>query len=119
MTAGVALSADQSSSGLVGTTINYTLQVTNTGGYTDTFDLVLSGGNTWVTSLSADSITLGAGASGDLVVSVSIPAGATAGASDLANVTATSSIDPAVTDQAILTSTAIKYRLFLPIISKP
>jgi len=115
--AGVMLSTDQSASGLVGTTIDYTLQVTNTGGYTDTFNLALSG-NIWTTALSANSITLGAGASGDLVVSVSIPAGATEGDFDLATVTATSTNDPSSSDQAIFTTTAFKYWIYLPLISK-
>jgi subtilisin family serine protease len=105
-----------------GDSVDYTLTITNTGGETDTFDLMLSG-NAWDSDLSTDSVTLAAGESTTFVVTVQIPAGlAGGGHSDSVTVTAVSTNDPSglATAQSVLTTEANEiYRLWLPIIIKP
>jgi len=115
---GVSLSGDQSGGDFVGSIVTYTLQVTNSGSYTDTFNLEV-GGNVWVMDLSLSSLTLNAGATGEVVVSVAIPVDAPDGALDQATITATSTNDPLTMDQVVLSTSAFKYRLYLPIINKP
>jgi len=117
VTTGVSLSDDQSKSGMVGDSVSYTLQVTNTGGYTDTFDLAATG-STWATELSESTLTLGAGASGEFIVTVTILTGASEGEFDAATITATSTLDSGATDEAVLTTTAMKYLLYFPLIYK-
>ena len=98
-----------------GATVIYTLQVTNTGNSADTFDLA-SAANVWDTHLSVASIDLAAGASADVVVTVTIPAGLTSGISDTATITVTSQGDPEQNDSVTLTTTAGVYQLILPLI---
>lgn len=101
----------------LGTTVTYTLQVTNTGNVTDTFDLTLSG-NGWTTTLSNSSVTLPADASMNVTVQVDIPLGATSGDNDVVMVTTTSQGDGTKTDTATLTTTAKLLHLYLPIIMR-
>jgi uncharacterized repeat protein (TIGR01451 family) len=105
--------------GAPGSTVTYTVHITNTGIVTDTF--VIGATGTWTTTASAMTIELGAGATGMFYVTVKVPAGAAGGASDVAIITATSQTDGTVTDSIELTTTAVitEYRLFLPIIMKP
>lgn len=101
---GVALSADDASSGLPGDTVSYVVTITNTGDTPDTYDL--SAASVWAATLSDASLTLGAGATTTFTVDVDVPAGALAGESDVATVTATSQADGSVTDDTLLTTTA-------------
>jgi uncharacterized membrane protein len=116
---GVEVSGDQALSGDAGTTITYTLMVTNTGDVADTFDLSVAG-NVWTTNLSASSISLNPGEGGGIEVYVDVPVGASNGEMDTATFTATSQGDPGVSDSADLTSTAIAPEIFLylPVIRK-
>jgi len=107
----------------VGTTVTYTVNVSNTGSVTDSFSLSATG-NLWPTNLSAASITLGAGQSGSVMVSVEIPAGAADGAMDTVTITAVSDGDGSTTDSVDLTTTAVVPPppgsfIYLPIILKP
>jgi uncharacterized membrane protein len=113
----VTLSADLEASGLSGTTVTYTVQITNEGNVADTFDLAISG-NDWVTTLSVDTITLSRGDGGTFMVFVTIPAGAPEGADDVAIVTATSQGDPSQNDTVALTTTAFRddYLVDLPLV---
>jgi uncharacterized membrane protein len=103
---GVTLSGDDALSGPVGGEVIYSVTITNTGNVVDTFDL-LAAGNAWTTSLSAQAVTLAAGESHELLVTVSIPPGAADQGTDAATITATSQGDNTKTDSAILTTTAI------------
>ncbi|MBE2201473.1 MAG: hypothetical protein IAE79_22870, partial [Anaerolinea sp.] len=117
---GVVMSADMAAAGDVGTMVMYTIQVTNTGNTTDTFDLVAMGG-TWTTTLGSSSVMLAMGASASVMVHVAVPADAADGASDVVTITATSQSDPGASDALTLTTTAVvsmRY-LYLPMIIKP
>jgi uncharacterized membrane protein len=117
---GVALSGDQGDSGDVGTTVSYTIQITNTGNVADTFDVEVSG-EAWATAPDTSSVTLGPGGSATVVVTVAVPAGATHGSSDVATVTASSQGNPAMTASSTLTTTAVlplRY-IYLPLVLKP
>ncbi len=114
---GVALSADESLSGPAGGQVIYSLTVTNTGSAADTFDL-LPAGNSWTTTLSAQVVTLAAGASQDVAVTVSIPPTAAELESDQVSIRATSRQDSSKHDTAVLTtmSSGQPARIYLPIV---
>jgi hypothetical protein len=120
---GVTLSPDASLAGLPGTTVTYTVTISNTGTVADTY-LLASSGNSWPTAVSALSIAVAAGASGQFGVTVAIPADALAGSTDSTTVTATAQGDSSATDAATLTTTCVaappsldRY-LYLPLLQK-
>jgi uncharacterized membrane protein len=116
---GVEMAAEDAAlSGVPGTSVVYTVWITNTGNVQDTFDLAVSG-NAWPTVPASASVTLDAGASAAVLVTVNIPAGAADGATDTAVFTATSQVDASATDLVALTTTAEWMRIYLPIILKP
>ena len=117
-TYGVTLSGDQAVSADAGTTVVYTVTVTNTGTVEDTFDLTATGA--WTADVSQPSITLAAGEVATFTVEVTVPSGASDGDSDVTTVTATSQSDPSATSSATLTTTAVvtEYKLFLPLIKR-
>jgi hypothetical protein len=103
-------------SGLPGDVLTYTINVENSGDYTDTFAVDFSG-NSWSTSLSTSSIgPLAVGASADVEVYVVV---GSAGSEDLVSITFTSDLDNGVTASVDLTSTRESFDLFLPVIIKP
>lgn len=116
---GVTLSPDEARSGSAGAQVIYNLTVTNTGNVQETFNLQTSG-NTWLTSLSVPTITLVAGASDQVTVTVTIPPTAAASDSDQVTITAISQHDNTKTDNALLTttSTGAPKEIFLPYIQK-
>ena len=91
--------------GDVGTTVSYTLRITNTGTISDYFNLSISG-PAWGTTLSAYGLDLKPGEGHPVTVYVQIPAGAISGTQDVATITARSAGAPAVFDSATLTTTA-------------
>lgn len=103
---GVDLSGNQADSALVGDTITYTMEITNTGDVSDTFDLAVSGGS-WTTDLSAASVTLGPNATTTFWAYVQVPGNANDGDVDMSTVTAVSQADNMAFDTLDLTSTAI------------
>jgi hypothetical protein len=119
---GVELSPDAQQSGAPGDDVAYSVQITNTGSSSDTFDLAL-GGNSWTTALSDSSVTLAAGTSTTVDVTVSIPSGANNGDNDVVTVTATSQANPSQSATVQLETTAdvatSSYDVFLPAIFKP
>jgi choice-of-anchor B domain-containing protein len=104
LTYGVALSADATAVGLPGTTVTYTLQITNTGLTTDTFTLDTA--SNWTATQSAFIVSLGIAQSQTFSVVVQIPPEALAGQSDEALVTAVSHGDSSVTAATQLTTSA-------------
>ncbi len=92
-------------SGDPGTTVTYTLRVTNTGLTADTFDVTTSG-HTWMTMTPATVGPLVAGAGADMDVTVTIPTTAAGSAQDVAIITVTSQGDNTQSAMATLTTTA-------------
>ncbi len=86
-------------------TVDYTLQVTNTGNTSDSYNVVVSG-NVWTTNAPATIGPISAGATQSLNVGVTIPWSAADGSHDTATVTVTSQSDNNILDSTVLTTTA-------------
>jgi len=114
---GVNVTGDMSGEGQPGDEVNYVVMVANEGNVTDTYTVTLSGEN-WMTTLSDTSVTVEAGASALVTVTVSIPAGVSPGDDDTVTVTATSAGDPGVSDDSDITTTAIPFTTYMPVIFK-
>jgi hypothetical protein len=93
-------------SGAPGTTVTYTLSVTNNGTCGDSFDVMING-NAWPVNTPVEVGPLAPGASTDFDVTVDIPPQANDGDSDQVTITLGSQIDPASKDDSVLTTTAV------------
>jgi len=106
---GVLLTPNRNGSAAPGTVITYTHTLTNSGNYTDTFTLGYSSSQGWA-SAAPPSVTLAAGGTQQVVVTVSVPAGAAVGVVESTVITATSqtasSIFDTVTDTTTVTRVA-------------
>jgi uncharacterized membrane protein len=110
-----ASTSNNSQTGNPGETLTYTVSVTNTGDYTDTFTVDLSG-NLWPTTASTGSVgPLGAGESADIEVYVTVGASG----SDTVTVTFISDLDNNVSDSVDLVSVVGIYEVYMPAILKP
>jgi hypothetical protein len=118
-TYGVSVAPDMEASGNTGTTVTYTVSITNTGSAADTYDLVLSG-HSWNTMMSHSSITIDGGETAEVTVWVEVPADAGDGDMDMVMLTATYQGDGTVTGMTHMTTTAIadSYIIYLPVIQK-
>ncbi|MCP5098346.1 MAG: hypothetical protein GY943_22585, partial [Chloroflexi bacterium] len=87
-----------------GSTVTYTHILTNTGNGQDIFALTANSARSWPITLPPSPITVSSGISTNVVVTISVPIGAT-GLTDTLHVTATSTISPAVT--GFVTNTTI------------
>lgn len=102
----VSLSPGSSSlSGDPGTTLTHTVTITNQGTVTDSFALSKMG-STWLTTMPATVGPLAPGAALPVAVTVDIPAGTAAGASNNATLTATSMADRLRSTSIALKTTA-------------
>jgi uncharacterized repeat protein (TIGR01451 family) len=95
----------QAKTGALGSTITYTIDLTNTGNLTDTIDVAVSG-NAWTTTAPAQ-VLLGPGGSDVVSVAVEIPALAINGSNDSTTLTFTSQGDPSLKAQVDLLTTAV------------
>jgi subtilisin family serine protease len=105
-TYGVELTpAEAAQSGDAGETVTYTLSLTNTGNYTDTF-LLDASGNAWDVQLPFTSTMVASGESVPVAVAVTVPASALNGDTDTVTVTANSDSEPLAMAESVLTTTA-------------
>ena len=89
-----------------GATVTYTLRITNTGAYTDFYDITVAG-HTWPTVAVPNPVPdLGPNIGADVTVSVTVPPSALAGERDVVTVTVTSQGDGLTSDSGVLTTTA-------------
>ncbi len=107
VTIGVDLSpASQAGTDYVHEVVTYTFMITNTGDFTDTFALDASG--VWTATLSDASVELGAAESTIFELWVTVPGDADDGDLDTTTVTATSALDPTVSDTVLAMTTALR-----------
>lgn len=92
--------------GAAGALLNYTVRVTNSGRAADTYRLVVSGTTGWRTSIAPDSLTLNPGESGEAILTITVPAGAS-GSSMLFYIWAISSTDQTVRNDATCRAIAL------------
>ncbi len=111
---GVAMApAADGQNGLAGKTVTYTLHVTNTGNITGPYSLSRLGSG-WPTSFSPSGVfTLCPAARRQVGVYVTIPAAVTVSEQDVAVVQAAGT---GVTNTSTLTTTAVLYQVFLPLV---
>jgi uncharacterized membrane protein len=102
---GALLEPDRSGGGDPDTDVVYTHTLTNTGNGPDTFTIEATSSNGWTVQVGPASVPLAAGASTTVIVTVTIPAGATSLLVDTTVVTATSQTDGGAFDTAIDTTT--------------
>jgi uncharacterized repeat protein (TIGR01451 family) len=95
---------DGAGSACPGGSVEYTLNVKNVNLVGDTIDVALSG-NAWQTTVVPDSLALGPGETGQVVVTSHVLWSAAPGDSDVATVTATAQ-GTGETDSAVVTTTA-------------
>ena len=96
--------------------LRYRLTLTNTGAYTDAYQLSLAG-NLWETTLDPTrTLPLAPGEASTVWVTVHIPAGA-AGESDAVTVRAVSGWTPLVRRELVLRSLRVG-RIYLPVVQK-
>ena len=102
--------------GDAGTTVTYTLRLTNTGECDDVLDVAVAA--LWPTHAPATVGPLAPGAGTAVLVTVDIPAGAAAGDQDVATVTFTGRGDGQAAVVAVLTTTARvpTYHVYLPLV---
>jgi hypothetical protein len=113
----LALSADGvTKMGGAGQTVTYTLVVSNTGGYTDTYTLSLDG-NQWPVHMDpTQTLPLEPGGVEQVLVQVAIPASASS-PSDAVTIRATSGWDPTLYEELDLVTLRL-WGVYLPIIRK-
>jgi subtilisin family serine protease len=116
---GVEVVAPEGQSGLPLEVLSFEFQVTNTGDYTDSFSLEVSG--VWTATLPGGDNTglLVPGASAIVTVLVQVPEEVGDGDTDVTTLMVTSDLDPMVAASADVTTTAqLMYYNLLPLISK-
>ena len=105
-----------SQEGHPGKVLTYTLLVSNTGDFKDSYNVEISA--TWETTASLSIGPLLPGEDFELVVVVTIPLDAEAGDWDYALITLNSQVKPLINHSTNLTSTAVWYRMLMPLALK-
>jgi len=111
------LTPDRSDTALPGEVVTYTHTLTNTGSLTDTFDITHHSSQGWPVDYDTP-ITLTAGGSATLIVSVTVPTSAISGTVDTATITATGVLGGVgvVRDTTTVFTEAEEHFLFLPLV---
>ncbi len=115
------LTPDNSSNSLANQTVTYNHTLSNPSMInSDTFTVTTSSSQGWTvtTNLSNPTVTLGAGGSQSIVISVTIPSNITAGTVETTTVTATSSNTTLMFQTATDVTTVIDGTIYVPIIVK-
>lgn len=110
----IVTSGNMNGTAYVGETITYTIAITNTGDYSDTFSIAIANNN-WSTTPSSANVTLGVGQSSTVNVYVVVGSGS----ADTAQVTFSSSLNSSVTAVVLLNSTSLGspgHTLYLPVV---
>lgn len=113
----VELGGTNSGMGLPGELITYTLTLSNTGTFTDVYDLT-SGLADWAVNIPTAVFTLTGETAVTVHVTVQIPGNADEGDSDTTSITAQSRNDAAVHDSMTLMTTVALDKQYLPILVK-
>lgn len=98
--------------GIPGQTLSYALQATNTGPQPADFEVTAQGGQ-WATVVDPVLLSLDPGQSGQVIVTVSIPEDAAAGAVDRSEVNVLYTLDHAVHATAVINTSVLVYALSL------
>jgi hypothetical protein len=111
----ITLGEDQSTFGKLGSQVQYLFEVTNTGDFPDSFDLLATGN--WKTNLSFENTgELKPGDSKQLKLTVHLTSDANNTCFDTTTITAISNLDGTVRDQALATTYGWCY--YLPVLEK-
>ncbi|MBK8988126.1 MAG: right-handed parallel beta-helix repeat-containing protein [Chloroflexi bacterium] len=102
---GVTIEADSAATGAPGATVQYIHTVTNIGEVADSYALTAVSASGWTAVANPPQITLAAGDSGQVTVSVTIAPAAAAGQVDLTTVTARSTTNSDIADSVVDTTT--------------
>ncbi|MGD2164533.1 MAG: choice-of-anchor Q domain-containing protein, partial [Anaerolineae bacterium] len=102
---GLSLAPDYTAGADPGTSVAFTHDVTNTGNFTDTFDVAAVSDQSWAVQYSPLSVTLPAHGMASVAVTLTVPADAVSGTVDTTTVTATSQGDGTTSDAAVDTTT--------------
>ena len=116
---GVTLAADLSQVGQPGALVTYSHTLANIGVVTDAYSVAHSSDQGWMVTY-ANPVTLGAGVSETLVISIQVPGDAVSGTVDATVVTVTSRSEPSL-KAAVMDTTTVRarvHRVYLPVVLK-
>jgi len=97
-------------SGMPGATLSYTVTIKNEGNISDTYALTATDNENWSPALSKNSLALAPKAYDTVILTITIPTDASVGDRDNITITAKSTVDPTVSDNASCTAQATALR---------
>jgi serine protease AprX len=118
---GIVFVPNHAAESLAGKTVTYTHMLTNTSNITDTFDLTYTSSAGWTATVIPE-VTLGPGEFVPVIVVLTVPEDALPNTVDVLTVTATSRMNPDITDFVTDTTTVISitqpptFEIYLPIV---
>jgi hypothetical protein len=115
---GECLAPPQSKSARPGTEVAYTHTLTNSGRFTDTFNLTAVSSRGWPVATSLSSVLLPGHISAPLTVTLTVPQGTSGCGQDMLVVTATSTLSSAI-ESSLTDTTTVQCTIYLPILVKP